>query len=134
MKNIIILTGLLMFSSYSYGHGNQAHSTLGDKNNINNCNPTLKCPSAKIIYKNKIVTKTVIKEIKAKTFKNSVSLFLGASKTDLQDHKSGNVTVIETETELELGLMYQRYLTEKYKFSLLGTMNKTILLGIGKNF
>ena len=47
MRNIII--GMLMIPAFSFGHGNQSHSNLGDGNNINNCSPVLKC-EPKIIY------------------------------------------------------------------------------------
>lgn len=154
MKNIIILMLSLILTNYAYGHDNQSNSTLGNNNNINNCNPTIKCPKAKVKYKTKIryktkvvyktkivkqpvdrvVTKTVIKKVAEKPLKNSLSVIAGSSQTDLQDHASGNNTVVETDAEFDLGLMYQHDLSKKIRLSILGTMNKSLMLGVGFNF
>lgn len=43
------LLALIILPSVAFAQ-NQPNSSMGDNNNINNCNPVLKCPTQRVIY------------------------------------------------------------------------------------
>lgn len=147
---------IILFSADAYSHGNQAHSTLGDKNNINNCNPVLKCEARvkeivvykdkivevekpvykdKIVYENKIVYKDrVIKEIrKEKAPKNTISVLVGATASKLKTKETKTTYEANTEYEADIGLMYQRTFSSTV-LSIAATVQGSALMGFGLDF
>ena len=118
---------LLAINGYAYGHGNQSHSTLGNGNNINNCNPTLSCPKAKVVTKTveKIVERVVERDAKL----NAISLTAGGNPTQLKIE--GNKA--STNYEIVLGLLYQRDFSS-VRGSVGVTIRGSAFLGVGVRF
>lgn len=160
---ILVIVATLFLTVSAFGHGNQAHSTLGNDNNINNCNPTVVC-KPKVIYMThkqakrikdleaqvaalkaelaaKDVEQEVIEivetiEVQAEKKLNSVSLIVPYTPTDLKVTKSATTFEAESVHEWDLGLMYQRadFLAEDLRGSLGITMQGTIFGGLGLDF
>lgn len=138
MKRLIVTLLALVLSPLAFGHGNQSHSKLGDHNNVNNCNPSLKC-EPKVIYKTKVKVKykTKVKKVrvrvKSRTPKNSISLIGGASPTKLKVDQSASGFRADTEYEPDAGLMYQRDFG-RVRGTAAATIRGSFLLGVGYNW
>ena len=104
----------------------------------------------KIIYKTKVVYRDKPAEVrylkpktkvitKNKTFvkyplRNSISLMGFAQRTRLDIDESNSDYTVDREHEFDLGLMYQRDLTRRIRFSLGGNLDGTGFVGMGFNF
>lgn len=85
----------------------------------------------KVVEKKVPVEKKVVVKEEAKKRKNSVSLLGGVSATKLDVHEGSSTAVVETDHELDLGLMYQRELNDRLRGSVIGTVNGSFMLGVG---
>lgn len=129
---LLLITVVLSFTASAFGHGNQAHSTLGNDNNINNCNPTVVC-KPKVIYmtykqaarikkleaevarlKAELADKEVpvvvetIQVVEQDKRLNTLSLMLPYSPTGLRVTQNNGVFDAENKYEWDLGVLYQR--------------------------
>lgn len=82
----------------------------------------------------KVIEKTIIQEAP----KNNLSLLAGRTQTGLKGTKtvSSPVSTLEAHNtgEFDLGLMYQRRLTEHIRATAIGTMNGSFYGGLGYDF
>ena len=104
----------------------------------------------KIIYKERVVYRdkpAKIKYLKPKTkvitkkktyvkypLRNSISLMGFAQRTKLDIDESATDYTVEREHEFDIGLMYQRDITRRVRFSLGGNLDGTGFAGFGFNF
>lgn len=131
---MLTITGFLFFATqFALAHGNQSHSKLGNGNNINNCNPSLKCEPKvvyKTRYKNKVVEKKVevVVEKEVRKAVTSVNLLGGYGPL-------GNIKEFTGGAETEQGLVLGLQLHHVHKNGVSGSFqvqtNKTFLFGFG---
>jgi len=150
MKRIAIV-GLVLISTLNmnyqaFGHGIQSHSKgNGNHANVNYCQPTIKV-EPKVIYKTRWKTKVVYKDrpvvkkkvekvevVRHEGRKNALSVIGGVSKTDIRSRKDGNTTVVDTQFEPDVGVMFQHDFG-RIRGSVSGTINRNLMLGVGLTF
>lgn len=139
--------------------GSNAHADGGTVNNYN-CQPANQCgcQMAQQPRKTRVVVKTVTKvvekvvekpvvvehtvvqyhEVQVPVYtKNSVSLIGGADPTRLTTtYSAGNPATLDARTvyQADVGLMYQRDISQDYRLSGMVTVRGAALVGIGYNW
>lgn len=154
MKTIILVMMFMTQVSVAQSKVDGTGSFLGDNNNVNNCN--VKCES-KVVLQTKTQQDKIkeleekvaelqhllsikatyvpkIKEVEVDARKNSVSFLAGVNPTKLVTETTPSSLKSHTEYEADFGLMYQRDLSRKTRFSIGVTVQGAGLLGIGYNF
>ena len=76
------------------------------------------------------------KKKKAEANRNSISLIGGATNTKIEISPVPNLPIAEVKNkhELDLGVMYQRDLSDELRLSIQGTLRESVYLGVGYNF
>jgi hypothetical protein len=87
-------------------------------------------PAPVIVEKQVIVEKTIVKEAP----KNNVSLLGGRTETGLQGSNIPPNYQARTTGQVDVGLMYQRRLNDKFRAMFIGTMNGSFYGGVGYDF
>lgn len=157
MKYIILIS--IFGAQIVFAHQDKAN--FGNGNNINNCNPVLRC-SPRVVYRTKIDNsriveleaqivalqakydqalyfvhhrpKQVVQVVKQEESRsNSLSLLGAVSQTKLKTSEDATSYKSKTEAEFDAGLMFQHDFG-MIRGSIAATLNGTGILGVGLNF
>lgn len=131
-----IMFALVIYTAcfnHAHAHGNQSHSGIGHGNNINNCNPSLKC-EPKVVRETKWKTKVVEKVVEKRARKNTLSLLGMYSPTKLKVNSANNSVTSETTHEMSVGLLYQHNLHKNLVGGVGAALNGTFMLTLGVDF